>query len=86
MLPREWLERWLAVRRARLRAGYDLTREQVHRTRDQIKKSCDLLNEDVPKVWPAQPPKDQGPQPRTNSALCALLASPAKALPAGVGS
>jgi hypothetical protein len=54
MLPRdrEWLERWLAVRRARLQAGHDLTREQVRRSCDQIKRSYDLLRYDVPKVWP----------------------------------
>jgi len=64
MLPhdREWLERWLAARKARLRAGHALAREQLRRSRDQIKRSHDLLKYDVPKVWPGEP-KDQGSQP-----------------------
>lgn len=60
---REWLERWLVARRARMRLGRDLTRAQLRRSRDQINKSYDLLKYDGSKVCPEQPPRDHEGQP-----------------------
>jgi hypothetical protein len=51
----EWLERFLQHRRERMRAISDLTREQLRRSYDQLKKSYELLRQQPPKIWPGAP-------------------------------
>ena len=46
-----WVERYIAAKLERLRAGSDLTHELLRRSREQIAKSKELLQAEVPTVW-----------------------------------
>ncbi|MBU6461627.1 MAG: hypothetical protein KGK01_02760 [Bradyrhizobium sp.] len=54
-LMAEWTAKYIASKIERLRAGHDLTKEQLQRSYRQIALSKELLRKPVPKVWPGEP-------------------------------
>lgn len=50
----EWIERYRYIKHRLdvLRAGNALTQEMLHRSRDQLARSQELLQTEMPKIWP----------------------------------
>jgi hypothetical protein len=57
-VTKERIAKYTAARILRLRAGNDLTLEQIQRSRRQIALSKDFLKPQIPAVWHPEPPKE----------------------------
>jgi hypothetical protein len=54
---KEWIDRYIAARRRRLNAGTALTNEMLRRSHEQIARSHELLNNQIPRVWHPEAPE-----------------------------